>query len=500
MSSLQVLPFPTGRAGIPAAPSRVQRCFIVRAEHTQTSNEDETLYTDKCGTYSKGILQRAVGLVDPLAWQTFRAALNVNGPRNSPAFDLECLDSSHFTAPPAPALASELYATELVELYWAALMRDVSFADYATSALAAEAATELSSLPAYRGPKMNGEVTPAVLFRGTFPGETIGPYLSQFLIRDAAMGYYPVTQKYGTLKKGIDYMKDPGTFQQVQNGISTGLQLQADASAYLHNGRGLAAYTRADVLYQAWLTACLVLNTLNVGDAAPFNPGYCQNGSVTWRGWNTRGKADIAATLAAVVTEALKAAWFQKWYVHLRHRPESGGALVYLNSTGQGNSVQGKLSSTVIKSRAVKANFKTNGTYFLPQAFPEGSPTHPAYPSGQGTVAGACITALKFFFDGSFPIPAPQVPSSDGSTLGAYTGRDAGRMTVNGELNKLAHNISFGHGIHAGTHWRSDTDASIELGEAVALSVLQDQANTCKQRFTVKIQKVDGTTAIISNQ
>ena len=62
------------------------------------------------------------------------------------------------------------------------------------------------------------------------------------------------------------------------------------------------------------------------------------------------------------------------------------------------------------------------------------------------------------------------VPSVDGLSLEPYNGADSGQMTVNGELHKLAHNISFGHGIHAGIHWRSDTDYSILLGEAVALS------------------------------
>ena len=56
------------------------------------------------------------------------------------------------------------------------------------------------------------------------------------------------------------------------------------------------------------------------------------------------GQPDIAATLAAVASEALKAVWYQKWYVHLRHRPESGGGIVYLNKTGQGNTIQGQLS------------------------------------------------------------------------------------------------------------------------------------------------------------
>jgi hypothetical protein len=71
---------------------------------------------------------------------------------------------------------------------------------------------------------------------------------------------------------------------------------------------------------------------------------------------------------------------------------------------------------------------------------------------------------------------------------------------VNGELHKIASNVSFGHGIHAGIHWRSDTDTSIELGEAIALSVLLDRAHTYNEKFTVNLTKLDGTTATITNQ
>jgi hypothetical protein len=73
-------------------------------------------------------------------------------------------------------------------------------------------------------------------------------------------------------------------------------------------------------------------------------------------------------------------------------------------------------------------------------------------------------------------------------------------MTVNGERHKLAHNISFGHGVHAGIHWRSDSDSSIELGEAVALSVLRDRAHTYNEKFRVQFKKVDGSTATIANE
>lgn len=512
----------------PATENRVPRCFALRtatAAHDafipapyQIDNGDEARYSDKSGTYTKGILQTGIGLVDLAAYQTFKKALNsgnpadfekivlggprtLNGPQGGLAFDLECLDSSQFPVPPAPALASEVYATELVELYWASLLRDVAFTDYASNSVAVKAATELSSMASYAGPKdASNKVTPDLLFRGAFAHETIGPYVSQFLLQNTSMGALPIVQKYTTFKKNVDYMKDPTTFQKVQNGISTGLQLQPDTPVFMHDGRGLGAYTHGDVLYQAYFLAYLVLNTINGGTNVPLNPGNPYNGSKTQNGFNTMGQPDIAATLAAVASEALKAVWYQKWYVHLRHRPESGGAIVYLNKTGQGNTIQGQLSPTVLNSQAVQTSFSTNSSYFLSQAFPEGSPTHPAYPTGHGTVAGACITVLKFFFDGDFVLPKPMVSSSDGTILNNYAGSDAGQITVKGELNKLASNISFGHGIHAGIHWRSDTLTSIQLGEAVALSVLRDRANTYNERFTVTLEKLDGSTATISNQ
>jgi hypothetical protein len=97
-------------------------------------------------------------------------------------------------------------------------------------------------------------------------------------------------------------------------------------------------------------------------------------------------------------------------------------------------------------------------------------------------------------------IPNPVVPADDGLSLMPYSGSDRNQFTAGGELNKLAHNVTFGHGIHAGIHWRNDIDASMVLGEATAISFLQDQAETFKEKFTVHITKLDGTIATISNQ
>ena len=512
----------------PATSNRVVRDFALRTQTAgqdafipapaQIDNGDEALYADKSGTYTKGILQTSVGLVDLAAYQTFKKALNsgdpadfeaitlggprtLNGPQGGLAFDLECLDSSQF----ACHRRQPWRARNTPPNWWNYTgLRCCGMSRLPTTPpnpVAIQAANELSSMASYKGPRdASNKVTPNLLFRGGFPGETIGPYISQFLIQNTSMGALPIIQKYNTAKENVDFMKDPTTFLQVQNGISTGLQLQPGTPLFLHNGRGLAAYTHVDVLYQAYFTAYLVLNTINGGNPAPLNPGNPYSGSKTQNGFGTMGQPDIAATLTAVASEALKAVWYQKWYVHLRHRPESGGGIVYLIKTGKGNTIQGQVSPTVLNSQAVQSSFTTNNSYLLSQAFPEGSPTHPSYPTGHGTVAGACITILKFFFDGDFVIPNPQMPSSDGTTLNNYTGSDAGQITVNGELHKLASNISFGHGIHAGIHWRSDTDASIQLGEAIALSILQDRAHTYNEKFIVNLRKLDGSIATITNQ
>jgi hypothetical protein len=118
------------------------------------------------------------------------------------------------------------------------------------------------------------------------------------------------------------------------------------------------------------------------------------------------------------------------------------------------------------------------GSYLLPMAFPEGSPTHPAYPAGHATISGACTTILKAFFKESFVVPSPVQPSSDGSTLNTYSGT----LTVGGELNKLASNISIGRDT-AGVHWRSDGIEGMNLGEEVAISLLKDYKETYNENF-----------------
>ena len=493
-----------------------------------TTNGDEALYLDKSGTYSKALLQDTYAVVNPAAFQSFKTALNtgnpsdfdkiimggsrtLNGPQGAFAFGLMGTDGVQFgnapspanqehvvLVPPPPAVASAVCGTELVELYWGALLRDAPFTEYATYPLAELAAQELSSMPSYAGPRdKHGNVTAHLLFRGGFSGETIGPYISQLFITPTFFGQQPISQQMVTYHPGLDYMTDLTTWQDVQNGIDTGLRDQPDPEPrYLRNGRDLAAFTHVDVLYQAYFVGLLVLLTLGV----PPNPGNPYFNSRTQNGFCTFGGPDFAASLGEIAARALDVVWYQKWLVHLRHRPESGGGLVHLIESGQGHTIDATLNANVLNSKAVQNTFSRYGTYLLPQAFPEGSPTHPAYPTGHGTVGGACITLLKFFFDGNYVVPNPLMPTSDGLSLVPYAGSDARQITVNGELNKLARNVTFGHGIHAGIHWRSDSEQSLLLGEALAISVLQDKARCYNEKFTIHITKLDGTIATISNQ
>lgn len=482
------------------------------------NNGDLARYADKGGTYTKALPHDSFGRVSLSAFAALTTALasgkfsdfqkipmggthTLNGPQGGLAFAMDCLDSAQFggpQVPPPPRTASDQNATELLEHYWASLLRDVAFTDYGSSALAAQAAAELGALPTYFGPRdAHGQVTTNLLFRGAFQGESLGPYLSQFFILPTMFGAQPISQQMETYVPNVDYGADFTTWLDIQNGVDTGLRNQVDSQLrYRRNGRDLAAYTHVDVLFQAYFTAFLILAGLN---PPPLNPGNPYLGSKTENGFGTFGPPDFAATVTAVAAKALNAVWYQKWYVHLRPRPEATGGIVHLIKTGQGGDTDVKLSKVILNSQGVQQSFNKYGTWLLAQAFPEGSPTHPSYPTGHGVVAGACITVLKFFFDGNFVLPNPMVPTDDGLSLEPYNGSHAGELTVNGELAKLGHNVSFGHGIHAGIHWRSDTDTSLLLGEAVALSYLRDKARTYNEPFTVQLTKFDGTTATISN-
>ena len=473
----------------------------------QISNGDENLYPNRIGSYSKGLPHDSIGEVDPPAYSSLLTAVgsmdpndfaniplggNVKlaDPQGGLAFDLEGTDSGQLTIPPSPALASAERAGEMVEDYWMALTRDVPFSQYGSEAVTAAAIADLNKLADFKGPRVDGQVTAATLFRGFTTADLVGPFLSQFLLLPVSFGTLSVLQQYKTYASGTDYLTDFASCLACQNGQDPFPPNVVSGTSYTKSGRDLGAYVHADLPYQAYLTAAQWL----LADKVPLNPGNPYLHVSNQSGFQTFGGPHILDLLGEVTNRALKAVWYQKWFVHRTVRPEAYGCLVHQAVSGV---AKYPVHSDVLNSQAIDQVFSRYGSYLLPSAYPEGCPQHPSYAEGHGAIAGACVTVLKAFFNENSVIPNPVVASDDGQFLLPYTAPDAGEITVGGELNKLASNIALGRDM-AGVHWRSDAVQSILLGEAVAVSILRDQRSTFNEPFSgLTFTKFDGTTVTV---
>lgn len=496
----QLIPVPPSGAACPAGAERRNDAYAVRVAAAaanlarggacHTTNGDEQLYAAQShfSQYTKGLPHAGLaghvtsGAYEALAGARTYAAFEavplggvraLTNPLGGLAFDLVGNDAHALTVPPPPAFSSPEMAAEMVQLYWMAVLRDVPFSDYGTNPDALAAIADLNALPAFQGPT---PVTPQNLFRGRAPGCDVGPYMSQFLYLPCPMGANSIDQRIEPRPAGVDYMKTFATWLAIQNGQNTIEVVPApvDPLRYIINGRDLSHWVHIDVLWQAYYHAALLL----MGPmGAPMNPTNPYLASVTQAGFASFGGPHVATLMVEVATRALHTTWHKKWQVHRRLRPEAYAARVDRHLNG----VQlYPLDSSVLTSAGAARVFALHGTYFLPQAFPEGSPTHPSYTAGHATVAGACVTVLKALFDGTYVLPAPMEPAPGGATLVPFVGP---ALTVNGELNKLAANVGLGRDM-AGVHYESDGQASFELGEQVALATLRDYKATFAEPFS----------------
>ena len=424
-------------------------------EHVNNGEEGDYPFV---ANYSKGLPHDEVGEVEPAAYNALLRAITTQrtedferipvterklvNPQSGSAFDLEGPDPQALLQPPAPRIDGARNSAEMVELYWMGLLRDVPFAKFETNALAKRAAAELSKLSDYRAPRQDGKVTPAVLFRGDTRGDVRGPYVSQFLFRDIQYGTLLIPQLHDTVQRDQDFMTDFDSWLAVQRGVSVPpIDRDQQNRRYLQTPRDMANYVHFDALYEAYLNAALIL----LGLGAPPDNGNPYVHSANQEGFGTYGGPHLLSLVTEVATRALKAQWFQKWFVHRRLRPEAFGGRIHAHLAGLRD--YSMIDQEVLDSEALKRTNEKFGTFLLPQAFPEGSPLHPAYGSGHATVAGACVTVLKAWFDESWVLPDPVVPNAAGTELVPYTGPDADRLTVGGELDKVAANIAIARNI-----------------------------------------------------
>ena len=463
-------------------------------------NGDESRYPDRIGSFSKVLPHNADGEVDPAAYNAFLAAIasgaasdydsipiggtrRLVNPQAAVSYVLEGCDSHSLTMPPPPAVASLEAASEILEVYWQAVLRDLHFSEYSSNQTVGQAVRELRRYPLFR------TVTPNSLFRGNTPGDLAGPYLSQFLLKPISFGAVNIDQKLTVPNPGDDYMVQYPDWLDVQNGSEPAASTNLDPiRRYIRNGRDLGEYVHLDTPSQSYYGAALIMlgwgaNALS--DTNPYGTSTNQEAFVQF------GAPHIIDMVTKAAVAALKCAWYQKWNVHRRLRPEAFGGIIHNQLTG---ATSYPVKVLIGGSRALETVFSDNGTYLLPMAYPEGSPAHPAYPAGHATVAGACATMLKAFFNEDFVIPNPVVASADGLSLVNYSGA---QLTIGGEVNKLAANISLGRDF-AGVHWRSDGIEGMRLGEEVAVQLLRDYADTYSENFSgFSFTRFDGRTVTV---
>lgn len=478
-------------------------------------------------------------------------AAPLTNPQAGLAHDQLTRHPAAYSMPPAPTVLSVTTAAEMTELYWMALLRDLPFDKFPSQTDLAVAAGEIQSrfhlavadvadagrlIPGVDVPGAAGglpQITPENIFRYGLPGEEFGPLISQFFLRTIQFGTQTIDQRQRPYKKGSNFLTSFDDWHRAQcTGLDGDGQAYPKANEhgpdnfevkprYISTMRDLARFVNKDALHQAYFNAALLL----LSGGAKWTQGnpYGDKGELKDReaGFGVLGGPHILALVSEVATRALKIVWNQKWQVHLRLRPEAYAGLVHVQNLGigKGDKRPYGLPDWVASSEAAtRVKNLPPKTLLLPMAFTPGSPTHPSYGAGHATVAGICVTVLKAYFqtfttsdDGvDTPVPfrtltersepfgkghqieawVPGVvakPGGDEGTLTALPKAEADKLTIEGELNKLAANVAGGRSM-GGVHWRTDNTRSLVLGEAIAAQVLADITTDVNERPTFQFR------------
>lgn len=395
--------------------------------------------------------------------------------------------------------------------------------------------------------------TPANLFRGQGEDSWDTPFLSQFMIMGSGgctreldkrasgkivYGAQTINQEVRIAHADTNYMMEWPDYVDIQNGLNKRPlvdEFVAGKTRIMSRLRDLATYVHDDQLYQAYLNAALIM----LDEKFAFDPGIPFHGKsanplsrANREPFALFGGPHLLTLVTEVSSRALKAVRLQKFTVHRRLRPEAAGALFHkvftkyhphrditgtapYDETGTSPEalarnllgrrvapythpyVSGKpqgsepaLDKILADVHAYNKGKTGKKTWLLPMAFPEGSPMHPAYGAGHATVAGACVTLLKAFFNmsdhknsekpaflvepkGTALVPDRGTGLADHESNMMALPMEQG-LTLEGELNKLLWNISNGRNI-AGVHYYTDYIESALLGEAITIGILREQ-------------------------
>jgi len=282
-----------------------------------------------------------------------------------------------------------------------------------------------------------------------------------------------------------------------------------------------------------------------IGPGFPDGLSSDPNKPASRQAFATFGGPHILSLVTEVATRCLKAVRRQKFNYHRRARPERIGGLLAIRGTFDAPNPDDNVSGEIDGSAAGQINtmlsnlgdmlqhvndhnnelipngnadphldftakpdaswYSNTSKLLLPMAFAEGSPMHPSYGAGHATVAGGCVTMLKAFFnttdaDGNaLPWPTdPELTPMQGvltndpqnpSQLEPAT--NIAGMTITGELNKLAANISIGRNM-AGVHYYTDYYESLRMGERIATGILIEQMKQYNEPVEFSFESFDG--------
>lgn len=237
------------------------------------------------------------------------------------------------------------------------------------------------------------------------------------------------------------YGTTPATRDQILLGRIPERQRYGSASRIV-TPRALASAFHQDEPYWYGLTAAVLLQQAKTPRSSLF-PALPTRARFVGDG----GTLSLHCLMAEAADLAMRACWYEKWVTNRRRRPEELAA-----DPGSLHPIWQQIGAPLLPYGGC-----------LPMLIAEGSPGHPAYPSGHAVIGGAvCTVLLATFAD-------VRMAASDGSM-----------STTHAEIRKLARNYGDAR-ITLGIHYESDVAEGLALGERAAVMVLREAKAKAEQ-------------------
>jgi len=426
-------------------------------------------------------------------------------------------------------VGSSTFAYDLAEAYAMAHLRDVPLDALGTSGTASYAEAERvlgDFLRRFAAAPLG--LRPETLFRCPdtlfAPECRAGPYVSQLLFADVFDGYSLRDRRF-LYERDTANLTVRARLLDVHRGFETTRAIARDGNGqaearYVHSGRVLGSIVHGEPPFKHYYDAALASVALlgpwieEVGTPAVDGVRHPAVAAST-----TAGQDDLLTSVAEVTLRALRQSYAYKWLSHRKMRPDQAAMRLdtFRRADALGAPARAARDATALAATlvdqffgdsTVKAAFmeeladanaaRAGERNYLLASLYEG-PGHPSSTHGHAVVAGAATTVLKAMLTTTHPTTdAPlhfgttgaealgrfvnvRTATTDGASVTSADLSEETRrtMTLEGELDKLAHNLGAGRN-WAGVHFRTELEYSLALGEAVGVAYLRDKV--CEYR------------------